>query len=145
VTANTMNADLTVIVNQLNLGTNKGAAYNGSDPAVASERVVMPLIMDRNFGFFTGWNIFNTGGALVAGDVVCTVSGPGGPFTFNSPAIGSGAGWNEVNLNLIADGFVGSASCVGPGGSLLVGSVNEVNTALATDTFFVYEAFNTGP
>lgn len=149
VTANSANVDLTVIVNQLNNSTNKGAAYNGFDPSVASERTVFPLIMDRNFGYFTGWNIFNTGAALNAGDVVCTVTGTDNSgavnMTFNSPAIGSGEGWNQVNLNTIGDGFVGSASCAGPTGSLLVGSVNEVNTALSGDAFLVYEGFNTGP
>ena len=149
VTANTASQDLVAIVNQLNTAANKGAAYNGFDPASATDTVVFPLIMDRNYGYFTGFNVVNVGASTIAkADLVCTVTGvgAGGPkiATFNPPIdLAAGAGWNQVNLNTLDDKFVGSASCTGPSGSMLLGSVNELSTGTAaTDTLFVYEGTN---
>jgi len=146
VTANTAGQELVAIVNQLNPGGNKGAAYNGFDPATGTDTVVFPLIMDRNYGYFTGFNVVNVGGSTIAkADLVCTVTGvgAGGPLTatFNPPTdLASGAGWNQLNLMTLDDKFVGSASCSGPAGSMLLGSVNELGGT--GDTLFVYEGTN---
>lgn len=149
VSANTNAQDVVAIVNQLNGGSNKGAAYNAFDPAAGTERVVFPLIMDRNYNYWTGFNVVNVGsGTVAAASLVCTVTGTdinGDPVTatFNPPSdLGPGEGWNQVNINLLADRFVGSADCVAPAGSMLVGTVNEVNTVSAKDAFLVYEGTN---
>lgn len=134
VTTNSGNVPLSAIVNQLNSAQNKGEAYAGFDPANLGTKVVMPLIMDRNFGYFTGFNVMNVGAATT---VNCT-------FTNNartlSVALGAGAVMNDVQLNQMANGYVGSATCTGGAGSKLAGVVNEV--AGTGDTFLVYEALN---
>jgi len=62
---------------------------------------------------------------------------------FHPPsALAPGNSWVQVNLNTLADGFVGAGTCVGPTGSLLVGTVNELSTGGAGDTFMVYEGTN---
>ena len=149
VTANTGGGDLVAIVNQLNTGANKGAAYNAFDPASGSSSVVFPLIMDRNYGYFTGFNVVNVGTTTIAAaDLTCTISGRDGggaavTETFNPPSpLAPGAGWNQVNLNTLANGFVGSANCVGPVDSMMVGTVNEVNVSGTGDAFLVYEGTN---
>jgi hypothetical protein len=148
VTGNTGAVPLVAIVNQLNSGANKGAAYNAFDPAGGTEEVVFPLIMDRNYGYFTGFNVVNVGSAAIAkASLVCTVTGKdgvGNPVTqtFSPPSdLAPGSGWNQVNLNTLANGFVGSASCKATGASM-VGSVNEVNVGGAGDAFLVYEGTN---
>ncbi len=152
VTANSAGTNLVAIVNQLNTAANKGAAYNAFDPASGTNNVVFPLIMDRNYGYFTGYNIVNVGSTTIAkASLVCTINGKDGngttvSKTFSPPAdLAAGTGWNQVNLNTLANGFVGSASCVGPSGSMMVGSVNEVNTGSPADTFLVYEGISVGP
>ena len=58
--------NLVAIVNQLNPAGNKGAAYNAFNPTSGTERVVFPLVMDRNYGYFTGMNIVNVGSGSIA-------------------------------------------------------------------------------
>lgn len=149
VTANSAGAELVAVVNQLNGGANKGAAYSAFNPATGTDNVIFPLIMDRNYGYFTGFSIVNVGAASVAAaDLTCTLRGQdrGGnavSLNFHPPsALGPGASWVQVNLNTLADGFVGSGTCIGPVGSQLVGSVNELSTGGSGDTFMVYEGTN---
>jgi hypothetical protein len=64
VTANTGATDgtaqpLAAIANQLS--GSSGEAYNGFDASAATSSVVMPLIMDRNSGYYTGFNLMNVG------------------------------------------------------------------------------------
>ncbi|MEM7333746.1 MAG: hypothetical protein AAF490_16785 [Chloroflexota bacterium] len=56
VTNNSNNQPLAAIVNQTNLG-DSGSAYNAIDSASATGTVSFPLIMQANFGFFTGFNV----------------------------------------------------------------------------------------
>lgn len=150
VTANSASKPLAIIVNQLNSGSNKGAAYNAFDVTTAKSTVVFPLIMDDNYEYLTGFNIVNLGGNLAAGAITCTVKNSVGGATaktYTSPALATGAGWNQLNSDIIAElnnkaGFVGSASCVGPSGALLVGTVNEVNLRSSKDSLLVYEGIN---
>lgn len=151
VTGNTAGVPLNVIVNQLNSAANKGAAYGGFDPGQGTPVVVLPLIMDRNFGYFTGFSLVNVGSSTIAAaDLSCEVSGADGNgtpvnVTINAPgALDPGEAWTEVNLNNLANGFVGSATCSGPAGSSLVGVVNELNNA-GGDAFLVYEGTNIAP
>jgi hypothetical protein len=137
VTANSAGNDLVAIVNQLNVDTNKGAAYEGFDPSAATNTVVMPLIMDRNSGYFTGFSVANVGGASTA--VNCTFSGTS--YTA-SDTIGAGEAMTLIQNGMIADGYVGSATCTAGAGGQIVGVVNELNTTLEGDAFLVYGGFN---
>jgi hypothetical protein len=124
-------------VNQLNLTSNKGSAYNGVDPMSATEKVSMPLIMDRNFDYFTGFNVQNVGTSTV--DVTCTFSNNSRTVT---ASLAPGAALNDVQLNKLADKYVGSATCAAPTGSQIVGVVNELNSVGTGDLFFTYNGFN---
>jgi len=148
VTANSDNQELVAIVNQLNAGESKGSAYDAFDPASASDTVVFPLIMDRNYGYFTGYNVANAGTTSIAAAYLsCDVTGVGasGPvsMTFNpTTAIPAGGAWNLVNNGTLDDKFVGSATCTGPSGSQLLGIVNELRFTAGQDTSLTYEGTN---
>lgn len=149
VTANSAGVELVVVVNQLNDGANKGAAYSAFNPAAGTDTVIFPLLSDRNYGYFTGYSVVNVGAASIAvADLTCTIrgldrNGASHTFTFQPPsALDPGESWVQVNLDTLADGFVGSGTCVGPAGAQLVGSVNELSTGGAGDTFMVYEGTN---
>jgi hypothetical protein len=135
VTANSEGHDLTVIVNQLGVGT--GEAYGGFDAAAASDTVVMPLIMDRNGGYFTGFNVQNVGSDST--DVECTFTDS--TYTV-SATLGAGEALNDLQGDKIAVGYVGSAVCVASGGTdnMIVGVVNELGPS--GDAFLVYEGIN---
>lgn len=135
VTTNSASQPLVAIVNQLNTGAGKGAAYNAFDPAQATSTVNFPLIMRDNFGFFTGFNIYNAGAA--AANVACTFSGTGGPAPVNA-TVAAGATLTAVQIG--TGPYVGSATCTAAGGSL-VGVANELSSA-AGDNLFAYTGFN---
>ncbi len=151
VSDNSENVPLVAIVNQLNSSSNKGAAYGGFDPSQGTEVVVLPLLMDRNFGYFTGFSLVNVGSSSIsAADLSCDITGADGNgtpvnVTITAPSnLDPGEAWTEVNQNNLAAGFVGSATCTGPSGSSLVGVVNELNNA-GGDAFLVYEGTNIAP
>ncbi len=135
VTANSANQPLVAIVNQLNTSAGKGAAYNAFDPAQATSTVNFPLIMRDNFGFFTGFNIYNAGAATAT--VNCTFSGTGGPAPVNQSVP---AGGTLTAIQFGPGPYVGSATCTSPGASL-VGVANELGSA-AGDNLFAYNGFN---
>jgi hypothetical protein len=136
VTANSAGNDLVAIVNQLNSAMNKGAAYEAFDPENATDSVVMPLIMDRNNGYWTGFSVANVGSS--AATVECTFT----DTTFTaSETIAAGEAMTHLQLGEIADGYVGSGTCTAAGGEI-VGIVNELNGMLTGDAFLVYAAFN---
>ncbi len=137
VTANSANQPLVAIVNQLNSGANKGASYAAFDPAAGTSTVVFPLIMDRNFGYFTGFSVMNVGTSSTT--VTCTFTGSS--RTVNA-TLNPGEALTDVQLNQIADGYVGSAVCTASGGGSIVGVVNELNTSSTGDAFLVYEGAN---
>ncbi len=129
--------------NQLKAGVN-GGAYDSFDPATATQSVVFPLIMDRNFGYFTGFSVVNVGSGSTR--VVCT-------FTNTSykvdQTLAAGASLVDVQLNKIANLYVGAATCTGTTdgttpdtNAKLVGVANELNSGLAGDNFLVYEGVN---
>lgn len=137
VTANSADMELVAIVNQLNLGANKGAAYEGFDPDSATNSVVMPLIMDRNSGYFTGFSVSNVGGSSAT--VNCSFSGT---THTESATLAPGEALTPIQNGAIADGYVGSATCTAGSGAQIIGVVNELNGALSGDAFLVYDAFN---
>lgn len=148
VTDNSANVPLAAIVNQLNSSAKKGAAYDAFSTTGGTSKVVFPLIMDRNWGYFTSWSIANLGASEIpAESISCVVKGKdinGSPveMTFKNPdAIASGSGWTLNHQNVIANRFVGGAICTGPVTSQMVGSVNELQNS-TIDSFLVYEGFN---
>lgn len=136
VTDNSTSQPLVAIVNQLNVSSSKGASYGGFNPSSGTSTVVLPLIMDRNFGYFTGFSIVNVGGS--AADITCTYTGSS---VTSSGTVAAGEPLTVVNGDTIADGYVGAATCTATGGSL-VGIVNELNSGASSDSFLVYEGTN---
>lgn len=133
VTGNSGNVPLVGIGNQLLPGIN-GGAYGAFTQADAGKSVSMPLIMDRNSGFFTGFNVQNVGAN--ATNVTCTFA-PGGATVAGS--LQPGQALNDNQNNKLGDRFVGSATCVGDAAdSLLVAVVNELKPG-AVDNLLVYE------
>lgn len=137
VTANSANQELVAIVNQFNGAANKGAAYEGFDPATGTNAVVMPLIMDRNSNYWTGFSVVNVGGAATT--VNCTFTNTG--YTVGG-TLNPGASLTDLQNGKIQNGYVGSGTCTAGAGGQIVGIVNEVNSVLTGDAFLVYDAFN---
>lgn len=132
VTINSTNTPLVAIVGQLMIAANKAGTYVGFDPANGQQRIIYPLIMDRNYGHFSSWSIMNVGStAIPAGSLVCHVTGTSldGNIDINIsnvtdiPVDGT---WTYNHLNVFGDRFVGGASCTGPEGAKLIGSWNEL-------------------
>lgn len=139
VTGNSASQDLVAIVNQQNFSTFKGASYSAFDPASGTSEVVMPLIMDQNFGYFTGFNIANVGSDSTTVD--CSFTGSG--VTINE-TLAAGDAFTAVQFNVLPAGYVGAATCTASGGSdnAIVGVVNQSRTTGTQDTFLTYEATN---
>lgn len=138
VTTNSANQPLTAIVNQLNVGAQKGAAYNGFDPASATSTVLMPLIMDRNSGYYTGFSVTNVG--TQATNVTCTFQNSTRTV---SASLQPGEALTDIQLNQLGNGYVGSATCTASGGDAkIVAIVNELKATTVGDTFLVYEGTN---
>jgi hypothetical protein len=135
VSANSANQPLVGIVNQTTLA-DKGSAYNAFDPSTATDKLVMPLIMDRNGGFFTGFNVQNVGSSAT---VTCNFAGTSASA---SGTLGNGEALTDVQLNSIANGYVGSATCTAGAGGAIIGVVNELKFG-AGDLLYTYEATNT--
>ena len=137
VTANTAAQNLVAIINQLKTGVN-GEAYGSFNPALATNIVVMPLIMDRNSGWYTGFNVMNVGAAATT--INCTFTGTA--YTVNTGVLAPGQAYNAIQNNAIASGYVGSATCTATNaGDKIVSVVNEVKNT-AGDNLLVYEGIN---
>jgi hypothetical protein len=134
VTANSANQPLVAIINQL--GATNGGAYGSFDSAAATNKVVMPLIMDRNSGFFTGFNIMNVGTA--ATNVNCTFSGVG--YT-KAGTLQPNQALTDLQNGVIQPSYVGSGTCTADAGAKIVGVVNELRSS-NLDQFLVYEGSN---
>lgn len=138
VSANTGATELVAIVNQVTPATNKGGAYSSFNATTATNTAVFPLIMDRNFGFFTGISVQNVG--TVPTTITCTYSGIATPQT--SGNIAPGAAYVVVHNNALGNGYVGSARCVANAtGAKIVGIANQIGGG-TNDTLSVYEAVN---
>lgn len=144
VSGNTGSVGLVGIVNQHNFAAKKGAAYGTINPDNATDTVVLPLIMDRNYGFFTGFNIVNVGTAATTVD--CTFSNSTYDFAAVTLAPGQavtavqGLAAGQTNLGA---GYVGSAICKASDPTHKIASiVNELQGASTGDSFLVYEGFS---
>lgn len=136
VSANSANQPLVAIVNQLKVGLN-GEAYGAFDPDTANDKVVMPLIMDRNGGYYTGFNIMNVGSTSTT--VNCTFTGS--TYTV-SGSLNPGQALNALQLDQIAIGYVGSGTCTAGTGAQIVGVVNELGSSTTSDQLLTYEGVN---
>lgn len=147
VTKNSASQPLVAVVNQHKLPTT-GEAYGAFAPAKATPKVVFPLLMERNYGWFTSINIMNVGTTTV--DIHCDLTNTS--VKINRPGIKPGTMINEEQLNKIADKWLGSGTCYAykPGtttidtSAKLVGVVNELLNG-SNDTFMVYEGVNVAP
>ncbi|MFC2031197.1 hypothetical protein ACFLWA_10760 [Chloroflexota bacterium] len=132
-------ATLVAIANQHNYDTAKGAAYAGFNPDSATDTVSFPLIADRNWEFFTGYNVQNVGTAATT--VNCTFSNNG--RTVGPMVLQPGEAFTDVQLNLLGNPYVGSSTCTATGGDTsIVGVANYLKSASEADTFQTYEGFN---
>jgi hypothetical protein len=143
VTGNSAGEDLVAIVNQHDFAGNMGASYGSFDTANATGKVVMPLIMQDNFGYFTGFNVMNVGSSATS--VTCTFSGSS--YTVGPESLDPGEAMTAVQYDTaLGAGYVGSATCTATGGDMqIIGVVNETLLGTGQDTFLVYEAFNAVP
>jgi hypothetical protein len=135
VTGNTAGNDLVAIVNQLKIGVN-GEAYGSFDAAAATDTVVMPLIMDNNSGYFTGFNVQNVGAA----DTTVTCTFVGSTYTV-SDTLAPGEALNDLQLGKLGGPAISSATCTAPGGTI-IGVVNELGPSGTADQLLVYEGIN---
>jgi len=134
VTANSTSQPLVGVGNQLLPNVN-GEAYGAFSQADGGRTVVLPLIMDRNSGFYTGFNIMNIGTA--ATDISCSFSNSS--VTVSASGVQPGAAMNDIQFNKLANGYVGSATCTGSAADAkLVAVVNELKSG-AVDNLLVYE------
>jgi hypothetical protein len=138
--------DVVAIVNQVNLtGTALGTAYNGFDPAGATNKVSGPLIMANNSGYFTGFQVMNVGSSATS--ITCTY-GPNSAGSF-APAAESGSINPGDSYNSIQSGgawgsntYVGSVVCEAGAGAKIVMIVNQINPSAAGDQFMTYGGFS---
>jgi hypothetical protein len=144
VTDNSAGVPLVAVVNQLNSGASKGAAYGGFDASLASDTVNLPLIMDRNYGYFTGFSVVNAGSSSTDVSYTCTgADGSDYADALGSTTLAAGEAATPVQLNQIAPGYVGSCTATATGGdAMILGIVNELSSVAPGDAFLVYEGFN---
>jgi hypothetical protein len=138
--------DVVAIVNQVSQGAIAlGTAYNGFDPASATNKVSGPLIMANNSGYFTGFQVMNVG--VSSASVTCTY-GPNTAGGF-APApemttIGPGNSYNSIQSGGAwgSNKYVGSVVCEAAAGAKIVMIVNQINPTAAGDQFMTYGGFN---
>lgn len=143
VTGNSANQTLVAIVNQVTVGGSDAAAYGAFNPSDATAYVSLPLIMDRNYGIFTGFSVANVGSS--ATDISCTFSGTS--YTVSATNVQPGEALTDVQLNKIADGYVGSALCQSTGENIsaVVNQLNTGTSVAAEDGLLVSEGINYTP
>jgi hypothetical protein len=131
-------------VNQLNAAGRKADSYDAFGDTSATATVNMPLIMDRNGGFLTGWSIMNVGSGPTTITVNCANSNKSVTKTFSSGSLQPYQAYTDVQGGVIAPGFVGScvATAANPATDKIVGIVNELNPGSPGDYFMVYDGIN---
>jgi hypothetical protein len=135
VTSNSANQPLAGIGNQLLPGIN-GAAYRALDPLQATHTVVMPLIMDRNSGFFTGFSLQNVGSESAT--VQCTFIN-NSAYTLSKLLV-PGESLYDIQQNKLASQYVGGAICTADTSTArIVAIVNELSILTNVDHLLAYE------
>jgi hypothetical protein len=143
VTTNTGGVPLMAIVNQLLISggqTLMGDSYRSFDPAAATQTVVFPLIMDRNYGLWTGFSVLNVGSATT---LDCTFT-PATAYSVHltSAQFGSGQAYTDQEVNKLGDHYVGTGTCTAGAGGKIIGIVNETLSGSTSDGMSTYEGFN---
>lgn len=101
--------------------------------------------MDRNYGWYTGFNLMNIGDTAV--DVTCTFTNT--TYTVTK-TLAVGESMNSIQNNKIKDKYAGSGTCTavvsggGAGTPKITAVVNEI-TPEKTDNLLVYEGINVAP
>jgi len=137
---------LVAIVNQVKTGvTSLGSAYEGFNPASATSKVSIPLVMANNSGYLTAIQVQNVGGSPCSVNVTYapnTVAGMGTPSVENH-SIATNQSFTYFQAGGQWTGrYVGSAVVSGASCSLLA-IVNEVNlVTAANDQLDTYDGFN---
>lgn len=134
VTGNSTSQPLVGIANQLLPGIN-GESYGSFAASDATNKVVAPLIMDRNNGYYTGISVANVGGP--GATVTCTFSKSS--YTV-SATLAPGQALTDLQFGKIADRYVGSGTCTADNASTkIVGIVNQLGPSSTADQLLVYE------
>jgi hypothetical protein len=140
---------LMCIVNQVMPGATApdadfGTAYEGFDPAGATSQASAPLIMAKNYGYYTGVQVQNVSEAACEVTLEFsdnTVSSSITKPSNESATIDPGASYTFLQLGgQWTDTYVGSATITGDGCNV-VAIVNEFLPGVS-DQFFTYNAFN---
>ena len=138
VTSNSAGEPLVAVVNQHKIGTN-GEAYGAFNAADASDTVVMPLIMDRNSGYWTGFNVMNVGASSTS--VSCAFTGTS--YSVGPVTLAPGAALTNLQNGNIANGYVGSATCTASNPTdQIIAVVNELGPSGTLDQLLVYEGIS---
>jgi hypothetical protein len=141
VTANSASQTLVAIVNQINSTNSQAASYSAFDPATATTAVSLPLIADRNYGIFSGFAVMNVGTASAT--ITCSFT----TLSYQESAtVAAGASLTAVQLNKLANLYVGSADCTSA--QPIVAVVNYLDPGTIThalDGLSVYEGINYTP
>jgi len=138
------------IVNQVKLGApggvSVGTAYNGFDPANATNKVSAPLIMSNNSGYYTGIQVMNVGSSAVS---ITVDYGTNTGGTYNPPnetaTISPGNSYNSIQNGGAwgSNKYIGSMTVTSSGGSdKIVMIVNQIWPAAPGDQFMSYDGFN---
>jgi hypothetical protein len=142
----TCSEPVVAIVNQVKqTGTPLGTAYNGFDPALATDKVSAPLIMANNNGYYTGVQVMNVGSgtASITLDYGPNVAGSFAPAS-EVATIAPGNSYNSIQAGGAwgSNKYVGSITVTGGGGDQLVMIVNQIWPAASGDQFMTYNGFN---
>jgi hypothetical protein len=140
---NSANQPLVAVVNQVGLLQN-GSSYEGFNPASATTKVSLPLLMANNGGIATAFQCQNVGTA----NATLTIKyGPNSKGTFvpaqASQTIAPGAAGAPVN-QLVASGsnrYVGSAT-ITSAGAPIVCIANQLGTTPTGDVLLTYDGIN---
>ncbi|NOK62433.1 MAG: hypothetical protein GFH27_549293n167 [Chloroflexi bacterium AL-W] len=142
VTTNSANQPLAATVNQQNNVNVSGGSYTAVDPSEASGTLVMPIIQDTFFGFFTGFSIVNVGDAPTS--IECTYAQS--DVTQSVENLAPGATWTAQQSGVIPantdNGYNGSGVCTASAsGAQIIGVLNQLGSG-EDDSFFVTNAIN---
>lgn len=131
------------VIAVVNQATSRSAgAYGSFLPSRTTAKVVLPLIMDRNYGWYSGFNLMNVGTGTV--DVDCVFVGT--TYTV-SKTLAPGEALNDVQDGKIKDKYAGSGTCTatlssGSSGTVKISAVVNEISPNANDNLLVYEGIN---
>jgi hypothetical protein len=145
-TITTSGEPVVAIVNQVNVvGTALGTAYDGFDPAAATDKVSAPLIMANNSGYYTGVQVMNVGGSSTS---ITVTYGPNLVGSYAPPpettTLAAGNSYNSIQSGGAwgSNKYVGSLTVQAASGGEIVMIVNQVWPAAPGDQFMTYNGFN---